>query len=159
MMGCDVLSVRGGLFALWGKPTIADVDRVFAELDIAFGLAGGPVVYVTRAPVDAPPPDAETTAYLNGRMGAIVRRCSSYHVILEGSGFVGALKRGVLHGMFRVVQRRNTFFVHATAPEVLRKVPKTERPVASALLHRALQAGLLDAPPPHSLIPPHRRAA
>jgi hypothetical protein len=34
-MACEIVSTRGALFALWGKPTPSDMNRVRAALQIA----------------------------------------------------------------------------------------------------------------------------
>jgi len=121
-MACDIISTRGALFALWGKPTVQDVDRVWAALHVAVEECGYPVVYIARLPRNSPPPDAATRARLDELMPNIVSVCSSYHVVLEGDGFGAAVKRGILTGLFQLSWRRKTFFVHASVSEVARNV-------------------------------------
>lgn len=141
----------GAVFCVWGEPMLADVDAVLRELRAAVTRAGGPVVYITRVPKDAPIPAPEVRTRLNAVMPLIPTLCSSYHVVLEGSGFVAAVKRSVLISLFQISARRNTFFVHAKAEEVLSKLPPEKHARVRRLLIHAQQDGLLDCP---SIPPP-----
>jgi hypothetical protein len=142
-MACEIISTQGAVFALWGRPTPADMDRVEAALHAAAEACGHPVVYVTRVPVNAPPPDAAARARLDQIMPSIVSICSSYHVVLEGDGFGAAVKRGILTGMFQLSWRRKTFFVHAHVTEVARNVGPEQQRALAALLGLATTRGLL----------------
>lgn len=147
-MACEIISTRGALFALWGKPTPDDMDRVRAALQGAADACGYPVVYITRVPVHAPPPDAAARARLSELMPGILSVCSSYHVVLEGDGFGAAVKRGILTGMFQLSWRRKTFFVHASVNDVARNVSPREQRAVSSILTLAADRGLLSGPPP-----------
>jgi hypothetical protein len=152
-VACEIISIRGALFALWGKPTAEDMDRVRAALQVAADECGHPVVYITRVPRNAPPPDGVARARLDELMPGIVSVCSSYHVVLEGDGFGAALKRGILTGLFQLSWRRKTFFVHATVKEVARNVGPEQQRVVSGILELAATRGLLSGPAPESLSP------
>lgn len=155
-MACEIVSTRGALFALWGKPTPDDMNRVRAALQVAADECGHPVVYITRVPVKAPPPDAASRARLDELMPGILSVCSSYHVVLEGDGFGAAVKRGILTGLFQLSWRRGTFFVHAGVNEVARNVGPAEQRAVSAILELAARRGLLSGPPPDASSPPAR---
>ena len=142
-MACELIATEGAVFALWGKPTPADMDRVKAALETAVAACGHPVVYVTRVPVDAPPPDAKVRAHLDKLMPRIVQVCSTYHVVLEGEGFGAAVKRAVLTSIFQLGWHRKTFFVHAKSEEVLRCAEPVTRPAVTKLLAAARAQGLL----------------
>ena len=135
------------MFALWGKPEVADMDRVKDAVEAAAAACGHPVLYVTRVPVTAPPPDAPARTRLDQVMPALLKACSTYHVVLEGEGFGAAMKRGILTGIFQLSWRRKTFFVHAKVHEVSASVGLTERPAVSRLLDAAQLRGLLDVTP------------
>ena len=152
-MACEIVSTKGALFALWGRPTVNDMDRVWAAIQAAADECGHPIVYITRVPRNAPPPDAAVRARLDKLMPGIVSVCSSYHVVLEGDGFGAAVKRGILTGMFQLSWRRKTFFVHASVNEVARNVGPEQQRVVSAILALAAARGLLSGPPPDSLSP------
>src|SRR6187431_44127 len=130
-MTCDLISTQGAVFAVWGTPEIADMDRVVIEAEAAAKSCGHPVVYVTRVPVDAPAPDAQVRAHLERLMPTLLKSCSTYHVVLDGDGFGAAMKRGILTGMFQLTWRRKTFFVHAKVPEVASSVPLDKRPAVA----------------------------
>jgi hypothetical protein len=152
-MACEIISTRGALFALWGKPTPDDMDRVRAALQAAADACGHPVVYITRVPVNAPPPDAAARARLDELMPGIVSVCSSYHVVLEGDGFGAAVKRGILTGMFQLSWRRKTFFVHASVNDVARNVGLQEQRAVSTILALAASRGMLAGPAPDASSP------
>jgi hypothetical protein len=137
-----MVTVPGGVFALWGKPTVEDMDRVVETIEGAARTCGHPVVYVTRVPAQAPAPDAAARARIDRLMPRLKEATSGYHVVLEGEGFGAAVKRGVLTGIFQL-SRHSTFFVHATVNEVLRRVPSTEQKTTTALLAAAAKRGLL----------------
>jgi hypothetical protein len=157
-MTCVILSTRGAVFALWGRPTTPDLERVLAALQTGAEQCGHPVVYVTRIPMNAPPPDAAARARIGELMPRLVKVCSTYHVVLEGDGFGAAVKRGILTGMFQLSWRRKTFFVHASVHEVARAVGLEEQPAVTTLLKMAGARGLLSCPPPDSL-PPSARSS
>jgi hypothetical protein len=152
-MACEIISSKGALFALWGRPAPEDMDRVWAALQAAADACGHPVVYVTRVPVSAPPPDAATRARLDKLMPGIVTVCSSYHVVLEGDGFGAAVKRGILTGMFQLSWRRKTFFVHATVNEVAPNVGSEQRRAVAKILELAASRGLLSGPASDAVSP------
>lgn len=145
-MACAFTIADGAVFCVWGQPTLEDVDAVLRELRAAAARARGPIVYITRVPSDAPTPDPEVRARLNAVMPLIPTLCSSYHVVLEGSGFVAAVKRSVLISLFQISPRRNTFFVHATADGVIPKLPPEKHARVRRLLLQAQQDGLLNCP-------------
>jgi len=157
-MACEIVSTNGALFALWGRPTPEDMDRVRAAMQVAADECGHPVVYITRVPVNAPPPDAAARARLDQLMPGIIAVCSSYHVVLEGDGFGAAVKRGILTGLFQLSWRRKTFFVHATVNEVARNVDSEQQRAVAAILALAATRGLLSGPAPDSLSPPQAGA-
>ena len=158
-MACELISVPGAVFALWGKPTVRDIERVWDALQSATQACGYPVLYVTRLPVNSPPPDAAARSRLDEMMPHIGDVCSSYHVVLEGEGFGAALKRGILLGLFQLCWRRKTFFVHAVVEEVFDQVPAAVRPAAEAIVQAARAKGLLVGPPLVSVPPVQSQSA
>jgi hypothetical protein len=110
--------------------------------------SGRPIVYIARVPIDAPPPEADARQRMNELMPAFRDICSSYHVVLEGAGFVSAVKRSILAGLMQFGWPRNTFYVHATPKEVVFKVDKERRRDAEAVLRMAERDGLLEASGP-----------
>jgi hypothetical protein len=142
------------LFALWGKPTKWDADRVTEQLTRLYAEAGRQIIYIARIPDSAPAPDADVRKYMDGLMPKFVECCSTYHVILEGKGFVAALKRGVLVSLFQIGWRRGTFFVHASSNEVVHKLPKAQHAEVADVLERARIAGFLSADAPSTIPPP-----
>lgn len=143
LMACQILTTRGAVFVLWGRPSPADMDDVKATVEAAAAACGHPVVYVTRVPVNAPPPDASARARLDEVMPSLVKACSTYHVVLEGEGFGAAMKRGILTGIFQLSWRRKTFFVHADAKEVAPALAEDRRATVQHLLATAERRGLL----------------
>jgi hypothetical protein len=141
-MACEIVSTDGAVFAVWGKPTTSDMDRVLAALRAGTDQCGHPVVYITRVPADAPPPDAVARARHDELMPGILKVCSSYHVVLEGEGFGAAVKRGILTGLFQLSWRRTTFFVHADVKEVSKNVAPPCRAAVNAILRVARDRGL-----------------
>ncbi len=147
-MACEIISVEGAVFALWGKPTKADLDRVIDRVELIAHATGRPILYITRVPMAAPPPDPEVRQYLNALMPRFIKACSSYHVLLEGSGFVSAIKRAILASLLQFGWRNGAFFVHENEKGVFAKVERTARPDVEAILELARSRGLLTAPPP-----------
>jgi hypothetical protein len=152
-MTCKIIASEGALFALWGKPTFGDIDDVLGRMESAARAAGGKIVYVTRVPVDAPPPEADVRQRLNESMPAMRAVCASYHVILEGDGFLSAVKRAILAGLMQLGWPRNTFFVHASTKEVVLKAPREARAALEKILDLAERQGLLSGPAPAELPP------
>ncbi|HET9930875.1 MAG TPA: hypothetical protein VFQ35_09320 [Polyangiaceae bacterium] len=146
-MTCEILAGTGAVFSVWGKPARTDMDRILENLGDAASRAGAPVTYITRVPVDAPAPEADVRQYLDSLMPRVVDYCKTYHVILEGVGFLAAVKRSVLVGIFQVRWRNGTFFVHAGSNEVLEKVGTERRAGVEALLQQARTLGLLSNTP------------
>jgi hypothetical protein len=147
-MACQIISCEGAVFVLWGKPTKDDMELVRNRVALMAKTSGRPIVYITRVPVDAPPPDPDVRQRLNEVMPEMKRACSSYHVVLEGVGFVSALKRAILASLMQFGWPRGTFFVHASAKEAVFAVSKEARRDVEAILHMAERQGLLTGPAP-----------
>ena len=156
-MACEFLTGDGVVYCVWGRPSIPNADQVLLHLESVVEAAGRPAVYITRVPVDAPPPDAKVRQYLNSLMPRIVGLCSTYHVVLEGSGFIAALKRGVLVSLFQIGNKRGTFFVHSDIDEVVRNISAERQLAVRALLIRADARGLLRGRTPVSVAPRSKR--
>lgn len=147
-MACKIISSEAAVFALWGRPTFADVDDVLSAVRSAAKAAGRPVVYITRVPVDAPPPESDVRQRLNEAMPEIRAVCASYHVILEGDGFISAVKRAILASLMQFGWQRDTFFIHASAKQVSIKVARDYRDSVERIFYLAEQEGLLSASAP-----------
>jgi hypothetical protein len=143
-MSCEIVAATGALFVLWGKPTRADIDRVEAEINDCVAKFGGPITYITRVPTAAPAPDAEARKHLNALMPRIVHACSTYHAVLEGDGFLAAMKRGIVTSLFQLGFHKGSFFVHSSVGEVALKVDKAVRVHVDDVLELAKRQGLLD---------------
>jgi hypothetical protein len=142
-MSCEIVATQGAVFCVWGKPTRSDVDRVEAQLRASALEFGGPVTYITRVPAQAPAPDGDVRKYLNAAIPRIMASCSTYHVVLEGVGFVAAMKRGILTSLFQLGFRKGSFFVHSSVEEVRLRVAKAVRPNVDELLKVAAKKALL----------------
>jgi len=147
-MACEVIVSSGAVFALWGKPTKDDVDHVRDELKRAAARAGHPVVYVTRVPTDAPAPDDEVRKHLSANIGTMILSCSSYHVIMEGTGFLAAIKRGALTSLLQPIWKKKKFYVHAHPGEVTGSLSDDERVAAEESLALADRRGYLSCQAP-----------
>ena len=99
---------------MWGKPTKDDMDLVLNRVQLMAKTSGRPIVFITRVPVDAPPPEPEVRQRSTRGCRQMRTACSSYHVVLEGVGFVSALKRAILASFMQFGWPRGTFFVHAS---------------------------------------------
>jgi hypothetical protein len=142
-MACEILTLDDAVFALWGKPNKADLDRVLATVEQAADSLGRPVLYIARIPKDAPAPEGEVRAHMNALMPRFVKSCAGYHALLEGSGFVSAVKRAVLAGLLQFGFPNGTFFVHDTPKRILAKAQPSQRPSLEAILALATRKGLL----------------
>jgi len=152
-MPVEIIESTGAMFVLWGRPNPIDVARLSERLHAAVARNAGPILYVTRVPAGAPAPDASTRKHLNAAMPLTAECCSSYHVVMEGTGFGAAVKRGVLLSLFQLTQRRGLFHVHANCDDLLRHVSTEEAATVRNLLNRARSQGLLDGHPLASLAP------
>lgn len=128
---------------LWGKPTVEDVERVMDRLELIAEKSDRRIVYLTRVPADAPAPDATVRKALESVMPRAAQLCSLYSIILEGDGFVSAVKRGVLTGLLMLGWRRENFLVCASASEVLPQSSGSVRDDAEHILYLAESKGLL----------------
>jgi len=147
-MTCKIIDSSGAVFALWGSPSKHDVDQVHEAMKRVAARAGHPVVYVTRVPTDAPAPDEVVRKYLDANMSTMIQSCSSYHVIMEGTGFLAAIKRGILTRLLQPIWKKKVFHVHADAREVLSSLSGDERAAAEEVLSLAERRGYLRCPAP-----------
>jgi hypothetical protein len=142
-MACHIVQTRGAVFALWGDPEPQDATKVLDAVKKARTETGEKVLYVTRVPPGAPTPSGPARQAMNKILPEVISMCSSYHVVLEGDGFMAAFKRGVLLGLLQPVWKPRLFYVHATCSDVLRDVTTTEVSTASELLRAADKAGIV----------------
>lgn len=94
------------------------------------------------------PPDAEVRAHLDKLMPTAIGMCSSYHVVLEGTGFIAGMKRAVLAGLFQISWRKGMFFVHSVPKELIFKLDRAQRPVGEKIMKLADARGLLEGSAP-----------
>lgn len=142
-MACDIITAKGAVFAVWGHPTVRDIDEVMDALRSTASRWSSSVTYITRVPNDSPAPDPVVRRHLNSIMHDALHYCSSYHVVLEGEGFVAAFKRGVLVSLTQLTPRRGTFFVHSHVSEVVSCVSKLAQRNVVNVLQMAAAQGLL----------------
>jgi hypothetical protein len=150
-LACEIVSVDGAVFALWGKPSKHDLNRVLAEVERVATTSGHPIVYIARIPQNAPAPEGDARAHMNSLMPQFIKHCASYHAVLEGGGFLSAVKRAILAGLLQFGVRSGMFFVHKSEKEILEKVDRKLRPNVQAVLALASNKGLLTAPAPEQL--------
>jgi hypothetical protein len=153
-MAVSIVSGKGCVFSVWGRPKKEDMDLVLKELRETADISGGPVAYVTRVPANSPAPDAEVRRHLDALMPEVVKCCSTYHVVLEGKGFVAAIKRTVLSSLFQIGWKRGLFFVHAFPSEVVHNVAAARVSEVTSVLERAKVVGLFTTEGPASSPPP-----
>lgn len=153
-MACEILVGIGAVLTVWGRPHRSDMGRVLTTVREEACSYGRPVVYVTRVPLNAPTPDAKARQDLNELLPHMMEACHSYHVILEGHGFMAAMKRGALTSILQPFWKKRVFYVHAAAQEVLDHVDGDERANTSELLRLATRRGLLRCASPLTLPPP-----
>ena len=147
-MPVETIVRPGVVFAVWGRPTVADVDKVERLIaKTASSSPGGKVVYVARIPANAPPPDTALVRYLLSRLGVFKEHCSAYHAIIEGSGFGVAIKRGIITTLLQFSQTRDMVFVHAQVDSVLKAVTKQGLQMVCSVLEEARQKGMFSETP------------
>lgn len=156
-MTCEITSEGNVLFVLWGRPGYADIPLILQAADTLSGETERPFVLIARVPADAPPPDADVQSALNQRMGRLLRHCTAFHTLLEGSGFFNVVKRSVLSAIFMASGRRKTFFVHGSVTELRRNLASdpSVRAVEAALLV-ATKRGMLTRSLSGSKVAPRR---
>lgn len=142
-MSCDLVVCKGGVFVLWGVPAAEDMDRIASEVHQAATANQGKALFVARVPEGAPPPGPAARARMNDLMPGVVPVLSTYHVIMEGSGFAASLKRATLTSLLQPFWRRRMIFVHREYSEILADVDPAFLTVAKTLLHLADVRGLL----------------
>ncbi|HEX2734876.1 MAG TPA: hypothetical protein VHM70_24895 [Polyangiaceae bacterium] len=142
-MACQIVKTKGAVFAVWGRPEVADVDRVVAAITETAQQAGKPIVYLTRVPQGAPAPEGAAKRRMDEILDPVLKNLSSYHVVFEGEGFGAAFKRGVLTNLLQPFWRKRMFFVHATCADVKAKLLPEEVGPAQAVLDLARSRGLL----------------
>lgn len=146
-MACETIEHDGIFFALWGRPTIEDFQQVLSGIRQVVERRGKPVTYVSRVPHGAPPPDADVRRYVAQIMPEVLSSCSAFHVVLEGDGFVSALKRGVMVSIFQICRQRGTLFVHSSCDDVFKHVDDGQLPGLRLLFRRAREKGMLQRMP------------
>jgi hypothetical protein len=147
-VACEIVSHRGAVFSVWGAPTVEDVDRVLAAVAQAAATYGGPIVYVTRVPPQAPAPEGPVRRHIDAVLPEMTRHCSSYHVVLEGAGFIASVKRSVLTNLLQPIWKRRKFYVHADVKEVRGHIEDGEQANVTALFAKAQRLNLLTCAPP-----------
>jgi hypothetical protein len=116
-MACEILDYKQVLFVLWGKPELADLERIRERVATLRPIVG-PLVFIARVPVGAEPPSDEMRKEMARTMAEVVPQFVSYHAVFEGTGFVSAAKRAVLSTLFLASRMRAKYYVHAHMYEV-----------------------------------------
>lgn len=127
------------------------MDRLVAAVEAAARETEGPVVYITRVPEGSPAPEGEAKRRLGMLFPSLLAYCSSYHVVVDGEGFVAAFKRGVLTNLLQPFWRRRMFFVHSRCSDIKSKLLPQEVRAVDAVLDLARARGLTN-----NGVPPNR---
>jgi len=146
-MACALLAGENVVYCVWGNPRINDMLTLLDCVRSTAKSSGRPIVYITRVPVDAPAPNIEVRNFVNSIMPELACLCSGYHVVLEGTGFRAAIKRGILIALFQFGRKRHLFHVHATIDDVPAYVPIQDQGAVVRLLGLAKEQGLLHCTP------------
>lgn len=149
-MACEIAVTGRVVLVLWGKPEALDIARVEREVRGACA-ASGPVIFIARVPAQAEPPDPALRDAISAMLDQFLTLCSSYHTVLEGSGFAAAAKRMVLATIFVVTGRRGRNYVHSRCEEIASVLKPGERVEFEAALHVLRARGLLDRAEPRTL--------
>lgn len=145
-MTCETLRHQNIYFVLWGTPEVADFDRILWDVRHLVRETGRSAVYIARVPAGAPAPDARVRSYMSQLAPEFFTVCSSFHVVLEGIGFVAAVKRSVMIGLFQLSKHRGILHLHESPAKLLERAPRDEAPAMRTLLNQASSAGMLSGP-------------
>ena len=146
-MACEIAVSGRVVLVLWGKPELSDLPRIDQQVRGARAEAG-PVIFIARVPAHAEAPDPEVRAAITDMLQTFMSLCSSYHTVLEGSGFAAAAKRMVLSTIFLMTGRREKSHVHSSCDALLSGAPASERVELGAALQALRGRGLLDRTEP-----------
>jgi hypothetical protein len=144
------MAVHGQVvFVVWGKPEASDISRVVAEIEHVASKTGRQVVFVTRVPAGAEPPDENVRGAAAAKLGYALQRCSGFHVVMEGSGFTNTIKRSVFATISMLARTtRGKVHVHAEVKDVVSRVAPDIRAEVSASLRVIAARGLLSVDRP-----------
>ena len=141
-MVCEIARANRVMFVLWGKPELSDFDAI---LDVARqeNEAGGPFVFVARAPACAEAPSKSMRSEVSRCISQLIELCASYHGIIEGDGFTVSAKRAILATMFLLTRHRGKLHVHSSVKQVVTSVPLEMRADVKVALKEFDAVGLL----------------
>jgi hypothetical protein len=96
-------------------------------------------------PLGSRPPTDAAKRRFNHLFPKLLEVLSSYHVVMEGTGFFAAFKRATLTTLLQPFWRRRMFHVHANCNEVLVQIQPSLLPIAKNLLELATIRGFLES--------------
>ena len=149
-MACEIAVSGRVVLVLWGRPELSDLPRVDGAVRGARAEAG-PVIFIARVPAHAEAPDPQVRVAITGMLESFMAQCSSYHTVLEGSGFAAAAKRMVLATIFLMTRRREKSHVHSNCDALLSVATAEERDELTVALRALRERGLLDRGEPATL--------
>jgi hypothetical protein len=127
-MACDISSKGRVVIVTFGDPEIADLERIMGHVVKVHEKTGLPILYVSRVLESSKPPSSQFNQALKTRMGELLALCCAFHAVMEGHGFLAAIKRTAVSAAFLTSGKRSLFHVHGTMDEMIRSVGPAHRP-------------------------------
>jgi hypothetical protein len=139
----------------WTQPRLADVPRVTAEFNRAYETVGQAIPYFAIVPQDCESPDEATRKSMVKARDAVLDRCVTMHLVMEGEGFRVAILRNALAAMMLFGGKREKIRIHRTLEEglddALRHVPVDLKFDKKFVLAKAVSAGVASPGPVRDL--------
>jgi hypothetical protein len=131
------------LVAAWKTPELTDVHEIVAEVSAARARLGRPLLYLSViGPSSIPRGDIRDE--LVNFYQALLGRCDSIHIVIEGSEFQQSIKRSVIANVLLVVPARGRVFIDNALPGVIAASPAAVRVELTRAAQMASEQKLFD---------------
>jgi hypothetical protein len=116
--------VVGNVYLLrWESTDLGDTARIVADVEKGCQNYGAPINYIAIAPSEMEPPsEAARREIMQGLKNHLVRICSRVILVIEDTGFKGAVIRMIGTSMFMFAGERKRVFTSESLENALTRI-------------------------------------
>ena len=142
-MSYQTVRAKHVFIAVWKTPELSDGPLIVHDTKRAFAEVGQPILFISVAPIDSPPPPEELRKYMGEHVDEMLEYCTELHIVIEGSGFMNSAKRIAMASIVLVSGRRKRMFVQEGLASLRAVLKPADREALTQAIRRGQIEGIL----------------
>jgi hypothetical protein len=146
----EKVQLKHVILTVWRTPEFADGAALVNAAKEASGALERPILFVSLAPPDSPPPPDDLRKYMGEHVKEMLEYCSELHIIIEGKGFGHSMKRMAMASIVLISGMRKKMHVHDSIAVAQASMASGDREAFGLSVKRAQLEGFLSSHEPES---------